>query len=58
VLVDIDMKLDLFDLLRGGVLALCFEILFLLIAQFAEIHDPDHRRIRRIGNQYEILPCL
>ena len=58
MLINIDMKLDLFDLLRGGVLALCLEILFLLIAQFAEIHDPDHRRIGRIGNQYEILPRL
>ena len=45
VLVDIDMKLDLFQFLSDGVLALCFLILFLLVEQFAEIHDPHHRRI-------------
>jgi len=45
MLINIDMKLDLFDFLRSGVLALGFEIFLLLIAQLAEIHDPDHGRI-------------
>ena len=58
MLINIDMKLDLFDLLSSRILPLCFEIFLLLIAQFAKIHDPDHRRIGCIGNQYEILPCL
>ena len=45
MLIDIDMKLYFFDLLSSGVLALRFEILFLLIAQLAEVHDSDNRRI-------------
>ena len=45
MLINVDMKLDLFAFLRGSILALSFEIFLLLIAQLAKIHDPDHRRI-------------
>ena len=58
MLIDIDMKLDLFDFLSGSILALRLEVFLLLIAQLTEVHDPDHRRIGRIGNQYKILSGL
>ena len=58
MVVDVDMKLDLLELLRRGVLPLRLQILLLLILEFAEVHDPDHRRRRAVGDQHEVQPRL
>ena len=54
-----NMKLDFLTLLGCGVvLPLEFQVLFLLILQFAKVHNADHWRSGPVRDQYQIQPRL
>ena len=55
MLIDVDVKLDLFDLLGGGDFTLSLLILLLLVTKFAEIHNAHDGRRSPFRDHHQIL---
>ena len=53
---DIQTELDLFDFLGLLILFLIFQLLFLLVAEFSEVHDSAYGRFACFCNQDKIKP--